>query len=159
MKSIFASSLVTGDELLNEPFMIQDLNRRKTKDGRPFMLGSFRDKSGQVAFIFWDVPHYIEKEANVGQIVLVTGRVVTYKESIQIGITDLNFAHNPDMADFLPTSERDRDEMDNELKSIIATIQAPWQKLLENWVPFRVLTEWHCKVRPAPHWLVYSSLN
>ena len=65
MKNIFASSLVNGDDLLNEPFMIQDINRRKTKDGRAFLLGSLRDKTGQVAFIFWDVPSYIEQQAKL----------------------------------------------------------------------------------------------
>lgn len=130
MKTIFASSLVTGDDLINEPFMIQDLNRRKTKDGRPFLLGSFRDKSGQVAFIFWDVPQYIDQEANVGKVVLVTGRVVSYKESIQVTVTDLNFSQKPDMADFLPTSQRPREEMAAELESLIDARSEPWQSLL-----------------------------
>ncbi len=130
MKSIFASSLVNGDDLLNEPFMIQDINRRKTKDGRAFLLGSLRDKTGQVAFIFWDVPDYIEKQANVGQIMLVTGRVSNYKDSLQINVTDFNFSNDPDMADFLPTSQRSREDMIVELREVIADLSAPWQTLV-----------------------------
>lgn len=130
MKTIFVSSLVNGDELINEPFMLQDINRRKTKDGRPFLLGAMRDKSGQVAFIFWDVPHYIDQEANVGQIVMVTGRVVSYKDALQITVTDLNFAHQPDMADFLPTSKRTREDMTAELVERVEALSDPWQTLL-----------------------------
>lgn len=130
MKSIYVSSLVTGDDLINEPLMIQDINRRKTKDGRPFLLGSLRDKTGQIAFIFWDVPDYVEQQAKAGQIMLVTGRIVSYKDAIQISVTDFNFTSNPDMADFLPTSERPRTEMVAELKEIISELAEPWQGLL-----------------------------
>ena len=132
MKSIFAASLVNGDDLLNEPFMIQDITRRKTKDGRAFLLGSVRDKTSLVAFIFWDVPDYVEQQVKVGQIILVTGRVVNYKDAIQISVTDFNFSSNPDMADFLPTSRRGRDEMVLELKEIISELAEPWQKLLSH---------------------------
>lgn len=132
MKTIFADSLVTGDELINESFMIQDINRRKTKDGRAFLLGSLRDKTGQVPFIFWDVPDYIEREANVGQIMFVSGRVVSYKDAIQVTVTDFNFSQNPDMADFLPTSKRPREEMIKGLKEIIASLAEPWQSLLSH---------------------------
>lgn len=130
MKSIFASSLVNGDDLINEPFMIQDITRRKTKDSRSFLLGSMRDKTGQIPFVFWDVPDYIEEQIKPGQISLVTGRVVNYKEALQISITDLNFITNPDMADFLPTSSRSREDMTAELKEIISQLAEPWQTLL-----------------------------
>lgn len=132
MKTIYATSLVSGDNLINEPFMIQELNRRKTKDGRPFLLGSMRDKTGQIAFIFWDVPHYVDQEANVGKVVMVTGRVVSYKEAIQISVTDLNFSLQPDMADFLPTSSRPREEMAQELTHWVGVLSQPWRALLEN---------------------------
>ena len=130
MKSIYASSLVSGDDLINESFMIQDINRRKTKDGRAFLLGSLRDKTGQVAFIFWDVPDYIEQQARTGQIMFVTGRVVSYKDSIQISVTDFNISSSPDMGDFLPTSSRTREEMIAELKVLISELSEPWQGLL-----------------------------
>jgi tRNA/tmRNA/rRNA uracil-C5-methylase (TrmA/RlmC/RlmD family) len=49
-----------GDQLLNEPFLVQDVARRETKDGRPFLLETFRDKTGQVSGVFWDVPPDVE---------------------------------------------------------------------------------------------------
>jgi len=43
MKSLFIAELGAGDDLLNEPFLLQDVARRETKDGRPYLLSVFRD--------------------------------------------------------------------------------------------------------------------
>lgn len=130
MKTIFVSELTAGQELENESFLLQDILQRKTKDGRPYILGNLRDKTGQIACVFWDIPAYTEAWANTGQIALVTGRVVKYKDSLQISITDMNKSHHPDMAAFLPSSQRPQAEMIEELKTIISTLAEPWQSLL-----------------------------
>ena len=130
MKTIFVSELKSGQELENEPFLLQDILQRKTKDGRPYILGNLRDKTGQIACVFWDIPSYIEAWANTGQIALVTGRVVKYKDSLQISITDMNRAHHPDMTAFLPSSQRPQAEMIQELKTVIGARNEPWQSLL-----------------------------
>ncbi|MCP5094925.1 MAG: hypothetical protein GY943_05170, partial [Chloroflexi bacterium] len=108
MKTIYVSKLQAGNDITNEPFLLQEVVRRKTKDNRPFLLGSLRDKTGQVACVFWDVPDYVDHWIRPGMIVLVSGRVVNYKDALQISITDLNDVHNPDMSDFLPSSHRSR---------------------------------------------------
>ena len=130
MKTIFVSELTSGQELENESFLLQDILQRKTKDGRPYILGNLRDKTGQIACVFWDIPSYIEAWANTGQIALVTGRVVKYKDSLQISITDMNRAHHPDMTAFLPSSQRPQAEMIAELKTVIGSCNDPWQSLL-----------------------------
>ena len=56
MKSKYISELHAGDELGNEPLLLQDVVRRTTRDGRPYLLCTFRDKTGQIGGVFWDVP-------------------------------------------------------------------------------------------------------
>ncbi|MCP4363192.1 MAG: HD domain-containing protein [Chloroflexi bacterium] len=129
MKSIFVSSLQSGNVIENESFMLHDVILRKTKDGRPFLLGSLRDKTGQVSFVFWDVPDYILSWAQAGKIVLVTGKINNYKDALQVNITDLNKSLQPDMAAFLPTSQRSRESMVAELRDIIGLLADPWQQL------------------------------
>ena len=130
MKTIFISDFSSGDLLTNEPLLFQDVSRRKTKDNRPFLLGALRDKTGQLACVFWDVPDYIEAKVRPGKIFLITGRVVKYKDALQISITDLNEAPNADMRDFLPSSSRSRAEMLDELRQFVADVAEPWQSLL-----------------------------
>lgn len=130
MKTVFVSELEAGQELENVSFLLQDISQRTTKDGRPYILGSLRDKSGQIACVFWDIPEYVSSWATTGQFAMVTGRVVKYKDVLQISITDMNRYTQPDMADFLPTSQRPQSEMIAHLKELIASLSQPWQELL-----------------------------
>ncbi len=130
MKSKYISDLETRDDLLNEPFLLQDVVRRTTRDGRPYLLCTYSDKTGQASGIFWDVPEHIESWVRAGSAVLVTGHVTYYKNAIQINTTDLNRWQKPDMSEFLPSSSRPRQEMIDELQERIAQLASPWQELV-----------------------------
>ncbi len=130
MKSVYIEELENGHTLENESFMLQEMTQRNTKDGRPYILGSLRDKTGQMACVYWDVPDYVAEWVSSGQIVLVTGKVVTYKDALQITITDLNRSRDPDLEAFLPSSQRPREEMVAELRQFIAALAEPWQTLV-----------------------------
>jgi 3'-5' exoribonuclease len=130
VKSFFVTNINVGDELENEPFLIQDSILRETKDGRPYLLGTMRDKTGQLAFVFWDIPSYAENWTQAGSAVFVTGRVVRYKDALQITITDMNHNPAPTLADLLPSSRRAQAEMVVELKELIDSLAEPWQRLV-----------------------------
>jgi 3'-5' exoribonuclease len=130
VKSFFIANISVGDELENEPFLIQDSTLRETKDGRPYLLGTLRDKTGQLAFVFWDIPSYAENWTQAGSTVFVTGRVVRYKDALQITITDMNQNLEPILADLLPSSRRTQEEMVAELREKIGTLGEPWRRLV-----------------------------
>ncbi|MCA9973632.1 MAG: HD domain-containing protein [Anaerolineales bacterium] len=130
MKTVFISDLAAGTELTNELFLLQEVARRTTKDGRPYLLCTVRDNSGQMGAVFWNVPPYIEGWATTGAPVLVAGRVVTYKDSLQLNLTDMNPAPEPDLSVLLPASSRPRSEMLAELQEQIAGLGQPWRDLL-----------------------------
>lgn len=132
MKSIFVTDLSDGDSLDNEPFLIQEIMRRETKDGRPYLLGVFRDKSGQIGGVFWDVPPDVEGWVKAGSVALVTGRVSNYRNALQITATDLNPLSSPDLSEYLPTGKRSTVEMVAELEGIIGDLAQPYRQLLEN---------------------------
>ncbi|MFZ1396428.1 MAG: HD domain-containing protein [Candidatus Promineifilaceae bacterium] len=130
MKSFFITNINVGDELENEPFLIQDSILRETKDGRPYLLGTLRDNTGQIAFVYWDIPPYAESWVATGSAVLITGRAVRYKDALQITITDMNRNLEPTLADLLPASRRPRAEMLDELTEQVASLGEPWQSLV-----------------------------
>jgi 3'-5' exoribonuclease len=130
VKSVYISEIKLGDDFVNEPFLMQDVVRRTTKDSRPYLLYTLVDKSGKANGVFWNVPEYIENWVRSGLVVLITARVVSYKDSLQINATDINPSHQPDMSDFLPSSHRTRDEMIAELRQHIAGLAEPWQSLV-----------------------------
>ncbi len=100
MKLIFISDLKAGVDITNEPFLLHEVNGRKTRDGRPFLLLNIRDKSGSTGGVFWDVPDYVSSWAQSGSVALVTGRVNKYKDALQISVTDMNPCTDVDLADF-----------------------------------------------------------
>ncbi len=128
-KSHFVADLKLGDRVVDEPFLLYDVDSRTTKDGQPFLRLVLSDRTGQVNGVFWDVPAQIQGWARAGLVALIEGRVARYRNAPQIIVTDMITAPDPDMADFLRSSERSRDEMVNELRQIIAGMSEPWQAL------------------------------
>lgn len=130
MKSIFIAQLQSGTELINEPFLLADVVRRKTRDGRPFLLCTLRDRTGLLNGVFWDVPDYVDAWVKAGLAVLVSGQINNYKSALQVNITDLNQAGDTNSADLLPSSQRARTEMLAELQEQIDRLEEPWQSLV-----------------------------
>ncbi len=128
-KTKYIEELKAGAELQGEPFLLQDVVRRQSKDGRPFLLTTLRDRTGQLSGVFWDVPLTVDVWARPGLAVLVSGRVSLYKDALQVSINDLARATDVDLAAFLPASKRPKDEMLAELRRQIAALAEPWQTL------------------------------
>ena len=116
-----------GLELIDEPLMLKDLVRRTTKDSRAYILCTLGDRTGQISGVFWDIPEQINQMIRPGMVIYVTGKVSRYKDSLQIGITDAYPQDNPDLSDFMPNSGRSVDEMVAELRTLVASMQEPWQ--------------------------------
>jgi len=131
LKNNFVNDLQSGMDLIDEPLLLKDLIRRTTKDNRPYMLCTMGDKTGQISGVFWDLPAQIDGWLKSGLVVFVTGRVSSYKDSLQINISDIYPMENPNLADYLPSSTRTQEEMVNELVEIIGSLAEPWQSFLE----------------------------
>lgn len=131
VKRRYIQDLETREELENEPFLLQEVVRRTTRDGRPYLLCTYIDKTGQASGVFWDVPEHVDSWVRPGAAVLVTGKVTEYKNALQITTTDLNPWQKPDMAEFLTSSKRPRQEMIAELEQRIEMLSSPWQELVK----------------------------
>jgi 3'-5' exoribonuclease len=129
-KNRFITDLRAGTELLHEPFLLHDVVRRQSKDGRPFLLATLRDRTGQMAGVYWDVPLSVDVWARPGLAVLVSGRVNLYKEALQVNISELERANGLDMTVFLPASQRPLGEMRAELRDLVDTLTPPWRELV-----------------------------
>ena len=132
MKQRFVADLQTHDEIENEPFLLQDVVYRTTRDGRRYLICTYADRTGQAAGVFWDVPEHIESWIRPGLAVLVTGRITEYRNAHQINTTDLNRWRQPEMSLFLPSSKRPRAEMESELRAYIDRLASPWKELVSD---------------------------
>lgn len=130
VKTNYIADIAIGAELTNELFLLAEVAQRTTKDGRAYLLCTLGDKSGQTGAVYWNVPAYVMEWARAGTAVLITGRTVSYKEAMQINITDMNPVSEPDLTLLLPSSLRPRQEMEAELRACIAGLAQPWQSLV-----------------------------
>ena len=130
MKSIYIAELTDGDDLMNEPFLLQEVVRRETKDGRPYLLSTLRDNTGQINSVFWDVPPDIDGWIKAGVVILVTGRVNSYRNALQITVTDFNPVETADMTHYLPSSPRTSEDMVVELRQFVQDLNQPWCDLV-----------------------------
>lgn len=131
MKVRYVNQLQNGDELAGELFLLQEVIHRTTKDGRPYLLCTLSDKTGQVGAVYWDVPDEVLRWMQAGVVVRVNGRVVLYRDALQVNAAEMAPAEQPDLTAFLPASSRPRQEMIDELINHISSLQQPWQALLE----------------------------
>ncbi|MFN2255264.1 MAG: 3'-5' exoribonuclease YhaM family protein [Candidatus Promineifilaceae bacterium] len=130
MKSIYVNQANPGDELINELFLLSDVVQRKTRDGRPFVLCTLRDRTGQINGVYWDIPDYVNALLRPGIPVLISGQVNNYKNALQVNITDANIANNIDASELLPASQRPIEEMIAELREFIDSLNEPWKTLV-----------------------------
>jgi len=129
IKTKYIGDLKAGTELQAEPFLLHDVVRRQSKDGRPFLLATLRDRTGQINGVYWDVPLTVDVWARPGLAVLITGRVNLYKDAIQVSITEMARTREMDLSVFLPASRRPRETMLAELREQIGALAEPWQTL------------------------------
>ncbi len=130
-KEKYIADFKAGMEIVNEPFLLHDVVRRQSKDGRAFLLTTLRDRSGQINGVFWDVPLTVDVWARPGLAVLITGRINTYKDATQVSINDMVRAQHVNVTDFLPSSKRPQEEMLAELRAVVASLAEPWRTLTE----------------------------
>lgn len=128
-KSRYIGDLKAGMDLQSEPFLLHDVVRRQSKDGRTFLLATLRDRTGQISGVYWDVPLTVDVWARPGLAVLVSGRIGLHKDAIQVNINDMARANGLDLTVFLPASRRPREVMLAELRDQIAALAKPWQTL------------------------------
>lgn len=76
------ATLETGDTL-EQPVLLEELDDRTTDDGRPYFAGHVRDRSGSIAFRFWNCETF---RGDPGDVVLVDGVVDEYEGTRQLNL-------------------------------------------------------------------------
>lgn len=135
-KKLFISELQEGQRV-DELFLVAVNNRAETKAGKPYLILTLMDKSGEIGGRLWDNADFFAKEAPVGSVVCLQGTAQSFRDELQLKIDSLQQVSMNDerivMSDFLPACNRAVAEMLQELKQIIASItDVPLRKLLQS---------------------------
>jgi len=147
MKNTFVRDFKVGNRV--QDFFVLRKKELKEYDGQKFLKLELGDKSGRVDAVMWDEAEKFYRQAEVGNIIKITGSITTYRDSLQVKLEAFRKAEGKiELKDFLPTTEQDIDELFSRFKQMAASVENRHLKaLLENLVEDSALME---RFRQAP---------
>jgi 3'-5' exoribonuclease len=131
MKSPYISELVPGQPVQGV-FLVQIKDVRQKKSGESYLSLTLSDRTGELDAKMWDNAQEVIDTFDRDDFIRVRGALQVFQNRPQLTIHKLQPAPDSDVdiADFLPASKRDRDEMFAELRQWMASMTDPHLKAL-----------------------------
>lgn len=113
-------------------YMVKSKNQATTKNGKVYENVTLQDKTGSIDCKIWDINDPGIDDFDKLDYVDINGEVSSFNGALQITIRRARKAHEGeyDPADYLPMSSKNINEMYEELKAIIASIENPSYKAI-----------------------------
>jgi 3'-5' exoribonuclease len=133
-KKIFIRELSEG-QTISDIFALAQAQRKETKNGQPYWDLTLTDRTGSMAARIWSPGEARHKEPKPEQFVVVTGLVVSFKDKLQVNVTDLVLIDPAEtglaMSDFLPSSVLPPEELLSTMEALLAAELSfkPWRTL------------------------------
>ncbi|MBQ9814484.1 MAG: HD domain-containing protein [Lachnospiraceae bacterium] len=127
----YINQLKDGDNVIGI-YLCKAKNMAQTKNGKDYENVTLTDKTGTLSCKIWEPNSMGIGDFDVNDYVEVRGRITLFNGALQMSI-DRAFKASEgsyDPADYLPVSSRDINEMYEELKTYINSLQSPYYKLL-----------------------------
>ena len=127
----FINQLMPG-ETLDQVFLVREKDLRTTRSGDLYVVCTLVDRTGNLSGRMWRASESIYNAIPVDGFLHVKGRTEEYKGNLQFVIDACRPypAENVDLADFLPVTELDVEQMWSELLEIMRAIQDKSLRLL-----------------------------
>ena len=113
------------DRTVEGVYAVGRKERRRTKNGAPYLALELVDASGRIEARIWDDVELLDGRFAEGDAVRVLGRVERYGGKLQVQVRAVEAAPDADPAELTPTLRRDADELDGFLEFLVAEITHP----------------------------------
>jgi 3'-5' exoribonuclease len=125
-------SQLEPNQLVQGVFLVQQKEVRQKKTGEPYLSLVLSDRTGDLEAKMWDNAQEAMGMFERDGFVRVKGMLQTFQNRLQLTIHRIQPVPESeiDIADYLPASKRDRNEMFAELRSWIASMTDPHLKAL-----------------------------
>ncbi|HEY2461490.1 MAG TPA: OB-fold nucleic acid binding domain-containing protein [Candidatus Acidoferrum sp.] len=132
-KTPFVSDLLS-EQSITTFFLVVEKEVRNTREGRAYLRLELGDRSGTIEARMWEQFETIAKDVNRDDFVKVQGRVEIYRNKPQLALQQLRVAKPDeiDLADYLPHTKADVEQMYAQLLAYADSIGNPWLKKLVN---------------------------
>jgi 3'-5' exoribonuclease len=137
---------------MDQVLLLREVERRSRRDGGEYLRLTLGDRTGSVACMVWEAVAEVEEVASAGTPVRVRGRYTVHPRfGGQINLRDLEPAvagsYSPE--DLTDGPARPLEQMEGEIRELVATIQEPHLRMLLDRV-FGVGSELWAGYRVAP---------
>jgi 3'-5' exoribonuclease len=113
------------DRTVEGVFAVGRKERRRTKNGAPYLALELVDASGRIEARVWDDVELLDGRFAEGDAVRVLGRVERFGGRLQVQVRAVEAAPGTDPGDLTPSLRRDADELDGFLDFLVAEITHP----------------------------------
>ncbi len=150
-KSLFVEHLEQQEnQEIEDLFVVAQVERRTTREGNPFLVARLKDRSGEIEAIAFDQVDHLEPRLERGQVVRIRGRVERFNQALRIKVLDAHPVPPQEihLADFLPTTQRDVNQLLQKVRELLNTLRNPYlRKLFQVMLADEALVE---RLRLAP---------
>lgn len=131
----YIESLHEGERVIST-YMCKQKNSATTKNGKPYENVIFQDKTGTIDAKIWDPNSMGIEEFAAMDYVEIQGEVTSFNGALQISVARARKLSEGeyDLKDFLPTSERDIEEMYAELMKLKNSVSNKYLATLLNMI-------------------------
>jgi len=113
------------DRTVDGVYAVARKERRRTRNGAPYLSLELADASGRIEARVWDDVELLDRRFTEGDAVRVLGRVERFGGRLQLQVRSLQGAPGADAALLVPTMRRDADELDGFLEFLSGEIAHP----------------------------------
>ena len=132
-KEIYLKDIKQGDKVVSS-FLVTEKNMAFSQKGFPYLTVRLRDKTGEIESKVWDNTVEFDRRFKKGDIISIEGRAASYRNAIQISITDINKISWDEIepADYLPAVKADVNVMFSEITGCIEKVNDKYLQALLN---------------------------
>jgi len=107
-------------DLVESIFLVKSKTLAVAKSGKPYLSLVFMDNSGEIEGRVWEEAEEVSRLFDQDDFIKLRGKVVNYQGQLQIVISQIKRYDEGELElkEFQPTTERDTDQMFQELKEI-----------------------------------------
>ena len=130
----YINTLVEGETIRNV-YLCKGKRSAETRNGKPYDNLILQDKTGTLDGKVWDPNSSGIADYDEMDFIEVYGEVTSYNNNLQLNIRQIRRAQEGEYvpADYMPTTDKNEDQMYQELLKYINAVKNPWlRKLLEN---------------------------
>jgi len=131
MKTLFVKDL-TADQSITTFFLVHEKEIRNTTGGKPYLRMELGDRSGTVEARMWEQFEVAAKSIGRDDFVKVQARVEIYRNRPQLSLQQFRLARPEeiDLADYLPHTPHNVEELYQQLLRYVDGMKNPWLKQL-----------------------------